>query len=285
MDLRKIPRISKEDIAKPVCAHTDEDEMGIMTYTGKSDPAPLPLPPTDLPNEFLKRQEACIKLAQDLDFEFLRDIATENFVPEYNGYMTERCRERGVAIQPMSVVEYQPLINAKPSDPSTVLTSMLQAKQVADTHAQKYVVMTGDLQIYRVMVQITWDDLEIFSSFFLRLGGMHLLMSFVGCMGTLLEDTGIEDIIDVAFSGRSKIMSGKKFPDCIKAFSMVTEEVRHPVFELPENLCPKSMSQLLQYLDQLSTNSRTTKLWRSTFLLQVITIMPGMLSTTDTLLK
>ena len=88
------------------------------------------------------------------------------------------------------MVEYQAMINAKPSDPSTAYTSMLTGKKLAESHGQKYAVKTGDLQIYRVCVQITWDNPETFSSLFLHLGGMHLLISFVGCMGSLLEDSG-----------------------------------------------------------------------------------------------
>ena len=91
--------------------------------------------------------------------------------------------------------------NHKPSDPSTLLTSMMLPKQIAGAKGQQYVVLTSDLQIYRVCLQIMWCNPSEYSNFFMRLGGMHLLMSFVGCFGMLQEDSGLGGIINEAFSG------------------------------------------------------------------------------------
>ena len=35
---------------------------------------------------------------------------------------------------------------------------------------------------------------------------MHLLMSYCGCIGTLIADTGIVEILSVAFSGVLKML-------------------------------------------------------------------------------
>ena len=165
------------------------------------------------------------------------------------------------------------MINEKPSDPSTVHTRMLLTQQLAEAQEQKYVVLTSDLQIYRVTLQIVWDDPDKYSKFVLGLGGMHLLMSFIGSMGSLLEDTGIEDIFNEVFSGSKKIMTGKKFPECIKAFRMVAEEILRPVFNLPDTVRPQSMCVLLDCLAQLSSQSKTTKLWCDVLIKGVLLIM------------
>ena len=239
----------------------------------KNDPTPPQIPLADLSKPFLDHQDTCYRLAQDLDFEFINAILHEKEVPEYNGFMTRKCRERGTNIQPRSKVEYLPMINQKASDPSTVLSAMLRAEKLADAQGQDYVVFTGDLQIYRVATQITWDDPERFSRFFLRLGGMHLLMSFVGCLGNLLEDSGFEDVIAEAFTSSKQIMAGKKFPECIRAFRMVAEEVLWPLFELPVHDRPQSLSGMLDSLDALSRSSRTTKLWTDVLIKGVLIIM------------
>ena len=44
-----------------------------------------------------------------------------------------------------------------------------------------------------------------------RLIGMHTLMSFVGAVGNLMSDSGLEMIMESAFGGVSKMLSGKKF--------------------------------------------------------------------------
>ena len=80
---------------------------------------------------------------------------------------------------------------------------MLRAEQLAQNQGQQYVVFTGDLQIYRIAVQIGWDNPERFSVF---LGARWHAPSqeFGGSIGTLLEY-----ILGKAFSSAKKIMSGK----------------------------------------------------------------------------
>ena len=54
---------------------------------------------------------------------------------------------------------------------------------------------------------------------------MHLLMSFIGCIGTLIANFGLEEILNKTFSGVEKILSGKKFPMNLRAFRMAVEEL------------------------------------------------------------
>ena len=54
---------------------------------------------------------------------------------------------------------------------------------------------------------------EEFTNFVLRLGGMHLLMSFCGAVGTLLEGSSIAEILRSTFGGVNKMLTGKKFPE------------------------------------------------------------------------
>ena len=45
---------------------------------------------------------------------------------------------------------------------------------------------------------------------------MHLLKSYSGCIGTLMAETGIVEIL--------KMLSGKKNPQNVRAFRMLVEE-------------------------------------------------------------
>ena len=40
-------------------------------------------------------------------------------------------------------------------------------------------------------------------------GGMHMLMSFVGCIGVLMMGTGLEYLLGCAFPGVQNMMNGK----------------------------------------------------------------------------
>ena len=99
---------------------------------------------------------------------------------------------------------------------------------------------------------------------------MHLLMSYCGCIGTLMAETGIVEILSVAFGGVLKWLSGKKTPQNVRAFRMLVEELRRPVFAKHHLEC---MSDLLQVLDDNASQSRTTKLWVDCLIKPVFVIL------------
>ena len=68
-----------------------------------------------------------------------------------------------------------------------------------------------------------------------RLGGMHLLMSFVGSVGTLMAGSGLEEVLKSAFGGVSRMLTGKTFPQNIRALRMVVEEILHSTLDNADN--------------------------------------------------
>ena len=51
-----------------------------------------------------------------------------------------------------------------------------------------------------------------------------MLMSFVGCIGYLMAETSLEGIMQSTFAGAPKLLSGKKFPQNIRALRMVVAD-------------------------------------------------------------
>ena len=82
---------------------------------------------------------------------------------------------------------------------------------------------------------------------------MHLLMSYCGCIGTLVADTGIVEILSVAFGGVLKMLSGKKFPKHVRALRVLVEELLRPLFGKNSF---HNMDDLLQEVDAISVESK-----------------------------
>ncbi len=145
---------------------------------------------------------------------------------------------------------YLPLIGKPPSDPETMATALHTAKKVSEGGVgQVFVIFTVNQQLYRVALQIIWQDPKTFSNTYLRLGGMHLLMSFCSCIGTLMAETGIIEILSVL-----KMLVGKKYPDNVRPLHMLTEELLHPIFD---KHTINSMADLQDSLDNVSKRSKT----------------------------
>ena len=102
------------------------------------------------------------------------------------------------------------------------------------------------------------------------LGGMHLLMDFVACIGTLTTDCGLKEVLSTTFGSVEKMLSGKKYPQNVRALRLLVEELLRPVLER-ETIT--SMEDLEKELEQRSSQSRTTKMWVDIVIRPVLIIM------------
>ena len=50
---------------------------------------------------------------------------------------------------------------------------------------------------------------------------IHLLMSYIGNIGSLISGIDLEEILEKAFGGAAKMITVKKFPQCVKALRML----------------------------------------------------------------
>ena len=99
---------------------------------------------------------------------------------------------------------------------------------------------------------------------------MHLLMTFDGCTGNVMENTGLSNILKAAFGSVDKMLLGTNFPNNIRDLRTVVEEVLRPI--LLDCVLP-TFDDLMSYLEGLASKRRTTKLWfRWTCLANIHTI-------------
>lgn len=158
---------------------------------------------------------------------------------------------------PKTHIIYHPLIHSKPSDPSTVYTTMIKAKAITAAGGQEITIFTADQQLYKIATHIMWSHPEDFTNFLPRLGGMHFLMNIIGCIGSLVTDSGVVEVMNEAFAGVPKMLSGKKYPQNFRALVLLTEELLRPV--LTDEIM--SMNALQNELSMLASLSRTARFW------------------------
>ena len=85
-----------------------------------------------------------------------------------------------------------------------------------------------------------------------------MLMSFVGCIGLLMEGSSLEDILASGLAGIPKLLSGKKYPQIVRALWMLMEEILRPILSGTEVV---TMSELIHVLIQKINQSNTARLW------------------------
>ena len=87
---------------------------------------------------------------------------------------------------------------------------------------------------------------------------MHLLMSFTGCIGNLMENTGLSNILNAAFGDVHKMLLGKYFLHNIRALCMAIDEIIRPVLL---DCVLLILNDLMSYMEGLASKSCTAKLW------------------------
>ena len=262
-----IPRLKKNEVPKTLM---DEQDYYSQNFIHRKKPSMPALTTSSLSPEILHHQEISRKRAAENDFAFLQDVISIDGCVEFNGYNTKMCREQGHSLAPKTRIVYLPLIDKPPAEPSTVTTVLVKAKQITEAAGQGFTIITLDQQLYRVAVHVMWDNKASFENKHLRLGGMHLLMSYCGCIGTLMADTGIEEILSASFGGVLRMLSGKKFPQNVRALRLLVEELLRPLFR---NHDFRQMDDLLQQLEIISLKSKTSQLWIDCLIKPVFVIL------------
>ena len=249
------PRLKKKQMSEPI---KEANAVEVSTYIGPKKPPMPAYEKKSLDEEFLRRQKVSRERSEVIDFEFFLDMAMKKDCPEHNGYCTRLTREQGQSRRPKTQTTYLPLLDMKPADFSTMLTSMKQAKVLSSKNGQSFTVYTSDQQLYRIGLLILWRYPDLGRDFYLRLGGMHLLMSFIGSIGSLMAGSGLKEVLEKGFDSVPKMLTGKKFPQCVRALRLVVEELLRPVLK---NGMIISHDKLMTFLDEKASLSRTTKLW------------------------
>ena len=90
---------------------------------------------------------------------------------------------------------------------------------------QREAVFTCDQQLYRVTMDIIWNDPSRWTYFYPRIGGMHWLMSVAGSVGKLMKNSGLDMLTKTAFAGVEKMLIGKKFLINVRALRIGVVEL------------------------------------------------------------
>ena len=104
------------------------ESIPIEFYKGPKNPA-IPKAASKykvLPLNVLARRHISVRLSLEKDSSFLQDVVKKT-VPEYSGHNTINSRKHDCK-KTATTILYTPLIHRKPADPTTMLSSMVQAQ-------------------------------------------------------------------------------------------------------------------------------------------------------------
>jgi len=113
-------------------------------------------------------------------------------------------------------IDYLPIIEGDPNDLNTIFTTLIECIQLS---AKRVAIVTFDLPIWLKAVDIIKQaNLPVIA----RLGGFHLLKSYLGSMGNIVQDSGQLEVIQYPGSTTAgPIVDGGCFDMAIRAHLLI----------------------------------------------------------------
>ncbi|KAK2578572.1 hypothetical protein KPH14_012006, partial [Odynerus spinipes] len=214
-------------------------------------------------------------------------------IPGWNGFMEEATANKTFY---KSKVMFLPFINAPPSDYDTIYTTLNSALTRSKATKCKSCIVTFDQPLFWKARDIVSnaDPSSDISCIIVRLGGFHVLISFLGAIGYIMSGSGLEDALKMIYAENSveKICSGHAYSRAVRAHFLLhlslakrimdkiefedseRNEVDHLLMDLDRtvvltakenNVVKKLIEKFDAALHQAESNGPTAKLWTQYF--------------------
>ena len=132
--------------------------------------------------------------------------------PHWSGFMQKYVKGQHPG---KSTVNFLPVINLNPSDESCIYSTLLFIEKQAKDLNIPTPCITFDQPLYIKAFEIsTSKGMEIV----IRLGGFHLLMSFLGGIGTVMEGCGLRESMETTYASNSvnHMIDGKAYARAVR---------------------------------------------------------------------
>ena len=209
LDKIVIPRLTSNQ-AKLV---GKDKAVPLVHYTGpkKVKPPAMATITTGISYKQAHAQQRSLEAAQEKDVQWLNSLNQGEDAMEWNGYNNHLARNQGT-LKPANGYMFGPLIDAPPSHPDTILTTLLYMQRSLVDMGMVHIHLSMDMQLYEVAKQVCWHDPVQFSNVIAHPGGMHIMQSFISSIAKLMKGSGLETYMASAYRG----LTGMLFIDRVR---------------------------------------------------------------------
>ena len=165
----------------------------------------------------------------------------------WNGWMKNvHCSDN----KEVNDIEYMPIIDGDPNDHSTIYTLLQKSLEMEPNP-----VVTFDLPIWLKSVDIIKSKkLSIIP----RLGGFHLLKSFLGTFDSIFADSGLHELVQLIYPGPTvadSILNGGSYDKAIRSHFLIDAAIVQHV--IPQDMfSDQELSEMEKIIADLVENKR-----------------------------
>lgn len=203
--------------------------------------------------------EAAVK-ARQLDLTWLCGLNKCSSVPNWSGYM--QTAMEGTGHFEVSQVIAIPFIRLNPGNLSTLYSALSFAANQSLLHNQCCIV-TFDQPLYMKASEIVAaaDENTDISKVIVRLGGFHLIMSFLGSIGHIMKGSGLEELWKTVYAEGSitHMLTGHAYSRAMRAHILSFSALADLIIKLSPDLQSNSITEIAVLAEKLFTNITTVE--------------------------
>lgn len=181
-------------------------------------------------------------------------LSSTKCLPFWNGYMQEAMNKTGS--YHTSKIIPMPFINLDASNMTTINSALTYAASECKKR-NTCCIVTFDQPLFIKACEIVEgaENHSILSSVIVRLGGFHLLMSFLGCIGSIMKGSGIEELWGTVYAKATipHLMSGHAFSRSLRANLLTVVALFKCLIDKSPNLS-NQVDSLIANSEKLITN-------------------------------
>ncbi|CAI6365558.1 unnamed protein product [Macrosiphum euphorbiae] len=120
-------------------------------------------------------------------------------------------------------ISFLPFVNLPPSSPDCIHSVLIFAAQECKKLNQRTCFVTFDQPLY-IKARNIVESSKLNPQIVVRLGGFHLLMSFMGSIGYIMAGSGLRELWKTIYAANSidKMMTGHAYSRAVRAHNMLT---------------------------------------------------------------
>lgn len=151
--------------------------------------------------------------------------------PMWNGFNCKFTKDKS----DVQIIDYLPQIPLSPTSFSVTRQTLINCLKIADECGQNYIVVTYDLAIAKMALQIQVTESPKFDKIFINLGGFHINIAFFKAIGKFLEGSRVGNILiqsEVLASGSiNGFLDAKHYNRCSRIHPIMASALQLLHFE------------------------------------------------------
>ena len=165
------------------------------------------------------------------DVLWMLDVWQNPNTPMWAGWNAERvydCRKQ-------MKVWYLPQINQSPTSNAVVVETMKRSQKLAEESNKSCMVVTYDLAIAKIALQIQAQEKPVFDNLFISLGSFHVEKAYFCVIGKLIAESGAPHILNecgaLAVGSINGFIKGKHYNRCKRIHELLAVSLEILFFE------------------------------------------------------